>query len=259
LRKNYLLIISLLTVLFACVQEEKFPPKLTQQVSNEKLKVTGIDSIHASVSTIEKSNSEHLPGCLEQLILSVNDFHEKNEGFIFDELKESWETCKTEITTTELKESAAIKWIEATGLLLQLTTDTKYGEELQHVFLNSYNLEIKNRAASYVFTKNVDHIHINLFLPAEINYQHSLAGDVQILQETNYPESGKGEVHFSMSKRRYIELYIRIPSWADDAHVTVKGVKYFAPAGGYCKIAKKWREGDLVEIVFPGIHGKSVI
>lgn len=257
--KNYLFIIFLLITLFACVQEEKFPPKLSQKISDEKLKITGFDSIHNSVSQANEKHGNFSPGCMEKLTASINNYQKKNEAFNIQNLKEKWEGCELEITGKELNEKSAIHWIEATALLLQLTADAKYAEELQQIFVNSDNQKMKKLAASYVLTKNVDHIYVNLFVPAELNYEHTLGGDVQVIQETGYPESGKVDLHVNSSKKRYIELYIRIPSWAGDAEVTVKGVKYFAPAGGYCKIAKKWREGDLVEIIFPGIHNQSVI
>ncbi len=111
--------------------------------------------------------------------------------------------------------------------------------------------ENKRIVAPYVFTKNTDDLFINLFTPATINYEHTTKGKVKVEMETNYPKSGKVDLKFGMTKRRYIEVNIRIPSWAAGTTVSVKKVKYVAPPGGYCKIAKKWKENDLVEINFP--------
>ncbi|MFW6309768.1 MAG: hypothetical protein ACOC1D_01590 [Prolixibacteraceae bacterium] len=257
--KNYLPIIFLVITLFACVQEEKFPPKMSQKISDGELQLIDFDSIHSSVSQTDEKISETIPGCLKQLTASAKNYREKDEAFSLQQLKEKWESCKSEFSGAKLNEQYMKQWIETTGLLLQLTAEAKYAEELQRIFVNSANRDIKKLAASYVLTKNVDHIYVNLFVPAELNYKHSLGGDVQIRQESNYPASGKVDLHINSSRKRYIELYIRIPGWAEDAEVTVKGVKYFTPAGGYCKIAKQWREGDVVEIIFPGIHNQAVI
>jgi DUF1680 family protein len=54
-----------------------------------------------------------------------------------------------------------------------------------------------------------------------------------------------------METKRYIELFIRIPEWAEEATVIEKGVKYVATPGSYCQITRKWSEGDMVEINFP--------
>ena len=78
-----------------------------------------------------------------------------------------------------------------------------------------------------------------------------MKGEVTFRQETDYPKSGSVKLYFGMTERRYIELFIRIPSWAEGTHVNVKGVKYFADPGSYCKILKKWKEGDVVDIEFP--------
>jgi DUF1680 family protein len=102
-----------------------------------------------------------------------------------------------------------------------------------------------------VLTKNGDHIYVNLFNPVEINYQHSLGGEVTFRQETTYPESGSVRLHFDNAENRYIELYIRIPEWAEGTSVVVKKVKYFTQPGSYCVIAKKWKQGDVVEIELP--------
>ena len=48
-----------------------------------------------------------------------------------------------------------------------------------------------------------------------------------------------------------MEIYIRIPEWAEGATVVMQNVKYIAPPGDYCEIAKSWINGDLVEIHFP--------
>ena len=69
-----------------------------------------------------------------------------------------------------------------------------------------------NYIEPFVLTKNGDHIYVNLFNPVEINYQHSLGGEVTFRQETAYPESGSVRLHFDNAENRYIELYIRIPN-----------------------------------------------
>jgi DUF1680 family protein len=54
-----------------------------------------------------------------------------------------------------------------------------------------------------------------------------------------------------METKRYIELWIRIPEWAHNASVTVKGVKYLSQPGSYSRVAKQWKEGDVVEVELP--------
>lgn len=250
--KQAIFFFAILTTFFACKRENKFPPLITQKVSKENLTLLGQYANNPKAGPAQNS----FPGCLQDINQSVEFYQQKDEGFNFPRFKNSWEDCKVEIHTRDLDSLNLNPWIEATGLLLQVTAEAKYAEELEYIYLNSKNPESRKAAASFVFTKNVDHLNLNLFLSAKIEYNHTMDGKVEVVQETDYPNTGRVELKFSMEKARYIELQIRIPSWAKDAQVTVKGVKYFAPAGGYCFIAKKWHEGDSVEIVFPGIRNK---
>lgn len=256
---KYLFLLTVIAfVFFSCSHQEKFPTKITHFVSDEMIQFdeTVFDkSVRKESDSITANKNFDI---LNELSAVVIDYEERNEDFNFQELKVLWEQCKKDIQTENLEYPNAKKWIAATGLLLETTADAKFANELQFLLNKSESQNVRKMAADYVFTKNVDNLHVNLFFPAEINFAHTLDGDVTIKQETNYPETGKTELHFNMTKRRYIELFIRIPEWTKDAQVTVKGVKYVAPPGGYCKIAKKWREGDLVEIFFPGIQNANV-
>ena len=146
-------------------------------------------------------------------------------------------------------ENEMAKWIQINALLFELTSDVTYVNELEKVFLKFQTY--KTVIEPLFVTKDVDHLYVNIFQPTELNYSHSLGGDVSFKLETEYPDSGSVRLHFGMSIKRYIELYIRIPDWAEGTTVTVKQVKYFAQPGDYCKIAKKWKEGDVVEIELP--------
>lgn len=255
--KQAVFVLTLIFLFSSCARENKFPTRKTQKVSDEMLNIVAFDSEQNLQANNSFQNIES-PANLQQLFQSFQQYNDKNEAFSFQTFKDQWENCRVSLNTSELEGASAEMWVEITGLLLQLTAEAKYAQELETVFLNSTNRELQNLAASYSITKSADHLHLNLFIPAEIEYDHSLGGHVKMVTESNYPQTGRVELHMDSEKKRYIELYIRIPDWASDAMVTVKGVKYFAPAGGYCKIAKQWREGDLVEIVFPGIRNRTV-
>ena len=143
-------------------------------------------------------------------------------------------------------------------MLLEVTGNAAYAQELEETVYQSSKLfsetefdEIEKLLIPWIFTKNVDHIHINLFANATIKYEHTMKGAVEITQETDYPKSGKILIKFKMQTKNYIELFIRIPEWAEGATVTEKGVKYVAPPGGYSQVIRKWDEGDFVEVILP--------
>lgn len=256
--KNFLLLFVLILISVSCTQEKKFPDLKTQRIPDEKLTLIELDTIRTSVTKQKKAENKSLPECLKNLVISAINYRQKNESFSLGDFKEKWKNCKAEVRQSEWNNESLSEWINTTGLLLQLTAEEKYAAELERITINTSNKELKYQAASYVFTQNVDHLHVNLFIPVKVEYDHSLSGKVEVRLETGYPANGKTELKFSMGKKRYIELQVRIPEWATDAQVTVKGVKYFAPAGNYCFIAKQWKDGDSVEIVFPSIHNQLI-
>jgi hypothetical protein len=249
-------ILILLSVFVISCNQNTFPEPVTKKVNPDIVKLNDVFFETEVAQRNSVSEDKKYDFRLDSLMAFLKKYDEKTETFNIENFKENWNNVLGQIMTVDLGVETARKWFKITGLLFELTGDAKYSEELEREIYTGFkrNLseqEIEIYAKPYVFTKYVDHIHVNLFIPSEISYSHSMGGDVKIRQETDYPESGSVRLHFSMTERNYIELFIRIPSWAENASVEVKGVKYFAPPGGYSKIAKKWKEGDLVEIEFP--------
>ena len=193
------------------------------------------------------------PGLDSLLELQRLYFTEKGL-FDIEQYRLFWNGFRGEIRNRDLSREEVAIWVDLTGFLFQLTAEALVAEELERVaWLYFYSTRDRLPGSlflPYVITRHTDNIHINLFMPAEINFTHSLGGDVTVAQTTDFPDSGRVLVQFGMETKQYIELYIRIPSWARQAEVTVKGVKYLATPGSYSKIAKKWKEGDEVEVVF---------
>jgi hypothetical protein len=255
MRYPFFILILLPAFLISCNQNT-FPELVTEKVNPDLIKLNDVFFETENAQRDSDSEDKKYDFRLDSLMSFLNKYQSKAENFNLQYFKENWDSTLERISTVDLGIVTAKRWFKATGLLFELTGDARYSEELERIVYTSFkrNLsesEIESLAKPYVFTKHVDHIHVNLFIPSEISYSHSMGGDVKIWQKTGYPESGSVRLHFSMTERNYIELFIRIPSWAENASVEVKGVKYFAPPGGYSKIAKKWKEGDVVEIEFP--------
>src|SRR5690606_31488667 len=168
---------------------------------------------------------------LEKLMLEKKKFDDSDSTFNPSELENLWidiQPGRKNFNFENVK-----KWIDITGFLLELTGNAKYAGELEEIiyqspliFTESEYKEIEKEITPLIFTKDVDHIYVNLFANATVKYEHSLKGAVEITQETSYPDSGKIQIKFKMEKKRYIELFIRIPDWAEGATVTEWRVKY---------------------------------
>lgn len=248
-----LLLIPLLFL--ACSGKKQFPEPVSQKVANENLTINSPVFIKSpqKTDTVKTIISEELT---RQLVQMKYMYERKEVGFDLAEMENFWEYINGRegyFTSIGIR-----NWMIATGFLLEITGKEKYAAALEKIqYVPEYNLEdgmpveIKSLLESYVFTRNNDFFHVNLFANATVQFEHSLHGNVEITQETDFPQTGKVNLKFKSDDKRYMEIFVRIPEWAEGTTVTVKGVKYIAPPGDYCQIAKRWREGDLVEITFP--------
>jgi hypothetical protein len=193
---------------------------------------------------------------LEKLFQEKNKFDDKNSTFNLTNLENTWKTLQNQRNNFDFENVK--QWIEITGFLLELSGNSVYASELENIIYKSATLfseqeykEIEEKVIPWIFTKDLDNVYVNLYANATLKYEHSLYGAIEITQETSYPELGKIKLIFKMEEKRYIELFIRIPDWAEGATVTETGVKYVANPGTYSQILRKWGEGDSVEINFP--------
>ncbi len=251
---RWIYITGLVFLVFAsCNPSEKTPEYVTYRTLPEGAgiqyeKETFVDERHSFPD-------EGVYPRLDSLIMLRLMFFDEQERFDMDRFMYFWDEFKHEVRNREITSEEAVSWFNLTGFLFQITGDAMVAEELERIvwqhFLAAPGSTPDSLILPYIFTRNNDFIHLNLYLPVSIHFQHSLGGKVTVAQETDFPESGTVRIVFGMETKQYIELYIRIPSWAENASVTVKGVKYLAEPGSYSQIAKKWKEGDVVEVIIP--------
>ncbi len=91
-------------------------------------------------------------------------------------------------------------------------------------------------------------IQINFF--AEGNYSLQTPGKqkLEIIQNTNYPESGKILIKVEPGKAENMLISIRIPEWSAKPTLTVNGEPQTVQAGQLAKIQRLWAPGDVIEL-----------
>ncbi|HHT49246.1 MAG TPA: glycoside hydrolase family 127 protein [Firmicutes bacterium] len=102
----------------------------------------------------------------------------------------------------------------------------------------------------YFYTINQDEIYIHLY--GNSTAQVGGAEEVQLTQETAYPWEGKVRITVSTKQPTCFTLALRIPGWCRQAQLRVNGEEYNLLDGlvnGYAKISRRWRNGDLVELM----------
>lgn len=239
-------------ILFSCDGKNQFHEKHSVRVPIEK--ITLYQSVFQYRSNVADSLFQQKIGNgLLQLKSFIQKYESHSEDFSVEKMELLWESEKSKIDYNGLETVQA--WIEANGFLLEITGKPVYAEALQKISsaenmgLTASEFEIaEQELAPFIFTKNVDHIFVNLFVNSSVEYVHSLDGKVKITQKSKGSDGFL--LKFNMEQKRYIEVNILIPTWAVNATVVEKNVKYVATPGEYCLIARKWEDGDMVEIKY---------
>jgi hypothetical protein len=117
----------------------------------------------------------------------------------------------------------------------------------------------------WTYVKGKDAIYVNLFIGSTINVERVAGTDVQMVQKTDYPWSGKVAITVNPKRAANFSLYVRVPNRQTSELYTptpqVNGLKSLALNGkpmvnsksqdGYAVITRDWRAGDKIEVEFP--------
>jgi hypothetical protein len=103
-----------------------------------------------------------------------------------------------------------------------------------------------------VFLKDADGIFINLFVPAEVLWDHRGEG-IRILQTTRYPEDDEVSVTLAMARPCAFSVNIRIPKWSMNPSFSLNGdpISVVARPGTWARIDRVWNHGDHLAFIIP--------
>ncbi len=112
-------------------------------------------------------------------------------------------------------------------------------------------MENHSKYNQFIFTQVKDSLFLNLFIASELNWKEK---GVRIKQETNFPDEEQTKLIISEGAS-YFNLLIRYPVWVSNGalKITVNGkdVSYTALPSSYISIDRKWKKGDVVNIMLP--------
>ncbi len=144
----------------------------------------------------------------------------------------------------------ARKWVELNVRLLKLSGEVRFGDVLEKILYDakvpvlSYDL-----LKSIIYTHIDDQIFINLFGSSSLIHHHTTGGTIKLIQETSFPASNEIILKCETNDTRYLNVFIRIPSWAVNPTVTHGNVKYVPHPGEYCPVSRMWKDGDEIRVV----------
>ena len=108
-------------------------------------------------------------------------------------------------------------------------------------------------SANLAYAINDRGVYVVLFGGSTLETSLPDGTPIKLTQETNYPWDGKVRITIDATlERKEWSLFVRIPEWARDASVRVKGQG--APdvrPGSFCEIRRPWVAGDVVEVDLP--------
>lgn len=142
------------------------------------------------------------------------------------------------------------KWAELNVALVKLSGEVRFGDAIEKMLHGTENIFIPEQLIkSVIFTHIDDRIYINVIAASSMEYHHTTGGNVKLIQDTNYPKNNTMILKSVCNDTRFMEVNIRIPSWAVNPTVTHGNVKYVARPGEYCQISRKWNDGDEFQVV----------
>ena len=93
-------------------------------------------------------------------------------------------------------------------------------------------------------------ILVNLYTDSQATIPLASGLTVEVVQKTDYPNSGKVNLTVEPSRPARFEVGLRIPSWCKQHSAKVNGCEVPATVqNGILSIEREWKSGDLVELV----------
>lgn len=156
---------------------------------------------------------------------------------------------QTNSATSKVFPEAITKWAELNVALVRFSGEVRFGDAIEKMLHGPENSFISDRLLkSVIYTHVDDKIFINIIGSSSMEYQHTTGGNVSLIQETDYPEGDVMTLKSKSGDKRFMDVYIRIPSWAVNPTVRYGNVKYVARPGEYTQISRKWKDGDEISV-----------
>ncbi len=120
----------------------------------------------------------------------------------------------------------------------------------------------------YIYAHSADEVFINLFVKSRANFAFSQT-ELEIVQEGRYPWFGSIQIGINPKRVREFTVCLRIPGWAQNrplpgdlynyhdsqaGQMVVKLNRKPVPVAvdrGYLRLKRKWKMGDVIEVLFP--------
>jgi DUF1680 family protein len=117
---------------------------------------------------------------------------------------------------------------------------------------------------TWAYVKETNGIYVNLFIGSSIKVDRVAGTDVEMVQQTDYPWSGKVTITVNPKQTKKFTVFVRVPNRTTSELYTPKpkvdGLKSISVNGkinspkiqnGYAAITREWKAGDKIELELP--------
>jgi len=107
--------------------------------------------------------------------------------------------------------------------------------------------------SAYAYSMSDEGVWVNLYGSNVLDTHLPDGTLVKLRQQTDYPWEGMIRIAVENTPRKEISLFLRIPSWAENSHVTINGklLGRDLKSEQYFEIKRSWLAGDRIELVLP--------
>ena len=104
-----------------------------------------------------------------------------------------------------------------------------------------------------VFYRADDGLVVSLYTPAKARLQVARDVVLSVVQETDYPNSGRVRLRLDLSRPAAFPVRLRIPLWARSARVAINEQPHDVKAqpGTFLVLQREWKSGDRVTLEMP--------
>ena len=101
----------------------------------------------------------------------------------------------------------------------------------------------------HVVMKSADGLYVNYFIEGRYVLNTPSGRKLELVQETNYPKSGKIDLLVNLVKAEDLLVYVRIPGWSKTNKIKVNGEEITGVvAGEYAVLKRNWKQGDKISL-----------
>jgi uncharacterized protein len=112
-------------------------------------------------------------------------------------------------------------------------------------------MENHGKYNQFIYTHNSDSLFLNLFIASELNWK---AKGIQLKQETGFPFEEQTKLKITKGNAQF-KLLVRYPSWVQKGELKIlvngKAVDFDVAPSSYVAVDRKWKKGDVVQVMLP--------